>query len=294
MIMVLLIAIFNGCFFKHRQLLNSSILYANREGVASCMTHLYFQKNGIVIMKSFCFGSTTTKGTYIQRKDTFLIKGLNNDTTIIDLAILEKEYDQIGQISKHLIYYKKCDTLNNPVVFNAFDNETKCPDKKEIIEIDDLGSINERFSKKEMLIFEKNSNLNDLGSKSFLSECYYPNVNSIKLDSAISFYRNYTEGIPLKTYYYYSKDTLMVKYYEWSSTGYRCLYYLDKDDYINVYQKIITKLTNQYGNPKKVIGNLSNRKITQFERIWDSETQHMELHLYLYDGYRIRLIHYWK
>ena len=292
--MVILISLFSNCFRNHRKLIENSILYANSEGVAGCMTHLYFQKDGTIIKKSVCFGITTMDGTYNKQLDTFLIEGLNPDTTKTDLAIINKRYDKIGQIYKRLLYFRNADTLRNPIIYDAFDDETECPDKKEITDNTDFSSVNQRFSRNELLFFEKSNTPILFGSKTFMSESYYPNVYQTKLDSAISFYRKYNQGIPLETYYYFSNDTLMVKYYEWSSGGCKCLYYLENDDYMNVYQQIISKLIILSGNPKEVVGDLTDNKITQFERIWDTDKEHMELHLYLYGGYRICLIKYWK
>ncbi len=292
MILLLVISIFTNCSRNPQKLIDNSILYAEREGVANCMNCLFFKKNGIVVQKFFCFTIRTKKGRYTMNGDTLKIVGLNEDKSKVYLAIIERHYDRIGQVYKDLVYYINSDTLYGSS-YDAYDEETKCPDKQDVFSKIDLNFINIRFSKKDLFNYENSINSKQRNDDFSLGDCYYSNSDKKELDNPIVFERNYMNGLPLKTSYFYKKDTLIIQYHEWADYNCKCLNF-DKKYFLDFYKLLINEISKEKGESNSTIGMFSDNNETKFERIWDTDEEHLELHLYFFGSSKIRLIKYWK
>jgi hypothetical protein len=288
-ILVVLMTLLTNCTSKDDKLVDDFILLAQREGVANCLNFLYFQENGEVIQKSYCFTVDIKYGKYVQDVDTFKIYGLNKDSIKNDLAIIVKKYDRINQVYKRLLFYPDSDTSKNPIIYEAHDIETKCSEQKYIMSNIDISFINNKYSKEDLCSFEESIGSKQTYEKFTLGECYYPNSKKIN-DTPIVFNRKYKSGIPLKTSYFYYNDSLIVQYHKWSNSGCICLDNITKKDYKDFYFYLESKIIAQFGNPTSRTGMLSRKK----KIIWDTNDEHLELHLYLFNSYEIRLIKYWE
>lgn len=291
--LLVLISIFTNCTRNNQKLIDNSILYAERKGVANCMIFLFFQKDSIVIQKSKCFGINTKQGKFSINGDTLQIFGLNEDKKKIALAIVEKKHDRIGHVIKYLAFYPNADTLSNPIYYNAYDDETKCPNLRDDFSKIDLNFIQIRFSKTDLFDYENSLNSKHKTDKFSLGDCYYSNSDKKELESPIVFERAYKSGLPLRTSYFYQKDTLIIQYHEWSDYNCVCINF-DKKYFFNFYKQLINEIIKVKGEPNEIIGKFSDKNEVKFERIWDSEEEHLELHLYFYASSKIRLIKYWK
>lgn len=295
--------LFGGCMNNFKKLEENSILIAQKEGVANCMTYLYFQKDGNIIQKSFCFGIQTEKGKY-EIKDSIIniywdiSKNRDESNTskirAHDIAKIKVYKDRIGHTYKELCYYKNCDTLSYGINFEVYDNDTKCIEYNTMEDVSDLSFLLKRFLYEDVFKYEDSLESKKIKNNFTLSKSYYPNKLELKLDTPIVFNRKYTIGIPLKTSYIFYDKTLMVQYHEWSDRGVKCIENFTKEAYKSIYKQLINKIVEIKGETTDIVGNLDDKKITEFERSWDNEFEHLELHLYLYDNYRIRLINYWK
>lgn len=298
LISICLSLIFTSCVQQHEKLIDESVFYAVREGVANCMSYLCFQENGQVIQKNYCFGVATEYGKYEKNEDSLKIYWKENsqtsDNTICNIATIEKFKDKVGHTYKKMYYYLDKDSMTYRIEYDVFDSETKCVEYNTTEDNSDLTFLSKRLSKDEVLEYENTLNSNSKNCYFTLSKDYYPNEQNLILSLPIVFERNYTIGIPLETSYQFYNDTLMVQYHEWSDAGVKCKENFDKNAYREIYKQLMARIIEIKGNPVEFVGDLDDTRLTQFERIWDNEDEHIELHLYFYDNYRIRLINYWK
>jgi len=189
-----------------------------------------------------------------------------------------------------LNYYKLGDTSSAPRIYEAYDIDTKCPDFDLNLDSSNFEFLQTRLDTNSLILFEKRKKSKPVNRDySSMGGSYYPLSSKFPVGNPISFIREYKSGIPLETNYYYSDGRLMVQYYEWSSLGCECFNNVSKSDFETTFHWIKTEIIKKKGKPVKII-----EKEKQIEIIWDNSEEHLELHLYLYHGFRIRLIDYWK
>ena len=145
-----------------------------------------------------------------------------------------------------------------------------------------------------MLEYEKSLTSSKKKGDFILGNEYFPNKLKLTIDTPVVFERKYTIGIPLETSYLFYKQSLMVQFFEWSDFGVECNENFNQQAYREIYNQLLAKIIKIKGQPAKIIGDLKSGETTEFKRIWDNKKEHLELHLYLYNNIRIRLINYWK
>jgi hypothetical protein len=250
---IILSIIYPSGVIDYEQFQSEIILSADREGVANCMTRLYFRKDNSIEEKQYCFGYYYKKGHYVRKQDIFFIYGLN-DTTIFDIAKLTYNVDEIGHVNKKLEYYNYGDTMQRPLIYDAFDEETECKAISLNSKNTDYAFLVDRLDTMKLLLFEQKKGsvrINRDGSS--MGGSYYPLFKKYPVGNPISFMRKYNGGIPLETNYYYSNDTLMVQYYEWSDMGCVCLKDLTKKDFETLFKEIKEMISKKKGEPINVI-----------------------------------------
>ncbi len=86
-----------------------SLLIAQREGAANCMTTLKLRDDMIFIERNVCFGVTETTGTYSIKGDTIFFENVSlgrNESGFYEFAVIKKREIKSEQYLGDLIRYK--------------------------------------------------------------------------------------------------------------------------------------------------------------------------------------------
>ncbi len=107
--------VLGSSFFFPRGLINfdklerESVLIANREGAANCMTTLKLRDDNTFSEKNVCFGVTETTGTYFIKGDTIYFDKVSpgrHESEFYRYAIIKKSETKSEMYSGDLIRYR--------------------------------------------------------------------------------------------------------------------------------------------------------------------------------------------
>lgn len=94
---------------------SNSVLIAQREGAANCMTTIELKENKTFTEKNICFGVTETTGTYRLKSDTIFFENValgRQESDFYKFAVIKK----IGKKSSELVRYESySDTIGIPL-----------------------------------------------------------------------------------------------------------------------------------------------------------------------------------
>lgn len=106
--------LFPGGLINFRIFESNSVLIAQSEGAANCMTTIELKENKTFVEKNICFGVTETTGTYRLKSDTIFFEN-------IDLGRQESDFYKFAVIKKNgknsselLIFENYADTVGIP------------------------------------------------------------------------------------------------------------------------------------------------------------------------------------
>lgn len=89
---------------------SESILIAQREGVANCMTTLRLKKNNKFVERSVCFGITETTGEYTLKKDTIFFENISvgrNENDYFKFAVIKNLETKDKKYKGDLVLFRK-------------------------------------------------------------------------------------------------------------------------------------------------------------------------------------------
>ena len=93
-----------------------SLLLAQREGVANCMTTLNLRKDNTFTERNVCFGVKETSGNYKISGDTVYFENITlgrGDSAYFEFAILKNQHPWTGHKKSIVRYTNRNDTIGN-------------------------------------------------------------------------------------------------------------------------------------------------------------------------------------
>ncbi|MBW1294992.1 hypothetical protein [Aquimarina litoralis] len=102
------------------------VLFAQREGVANCMTTLQLKENNTFKERSVCFGVSEVTGSYRVKNDTIFFHDINlnrSENSYYEYAVIKPSIYEVDRNA--IMRYEEKDSIGSElwVVFNKLDNE---------------------------------------------------------------------------------------------------------------------------------------------------------------------------
>ena len=101
--------LYPGGLINFDKLESDSILIAQREGVANCMTTLKLRQDCSFTERNVCFGVTETTGTYKIKGDSVFFENISlgrNKSNFYKFAVIKKQEINTKKYSGDLVRYK--------------------------------------------------------------------------------------------------------------------------------------------------------------------------------------------